>query len=230
MYTMRNIEYPDSESWKSIPEFSDEEVTYKHYLVKIWTLYLGVKVSQISPEQLHAIVCIKQSLSGVDGMEDFAAYRRQFITKSKPLVHQQHLSAREVASLFMSGLLQRLQTLASVQLEISQPVTVQTNDPWVYAPRIYTIEDISNAVYQVLQGPNLIVQSLALNLMVPNPLIHGASLVGSYYPQPLAAPAAQAATMLPPPSQPFSYSQPFVPPAQTTVKQEDQIEQLMSQI
>jgi hypothetical protein len=110
---------------------------------------------------------------------------------------------------------------------------MQTNEPWVYAPRIYTIEDILNAVYQVLQGLNLIAQSLAPNLMVPNPPIHGASLVDSYYPQPLAAPAApaaQAATMLPPPSQPFSYGQPFVPPTQTTVKQEDRFEQLMSQI
>jgi hypothetical protein len=64
-------------------------------------------------------VRIKQSLGGVDGMEDFAAYQRQFITKSDLLVRQQHLSAREVALLFMSGLSQRLQTLASVQLEIS---------------------------------------------------------------------------------------------------------------
>jgi hypothetical protein len=119
MYTVRNVEYPDSESWKSIPEFSDEEVSYEHYLAKIWTLYPGAKVSQISPEQLHTIVRIKQSLGGVDGMEDFAAYCRQFITKSEPLVCQQHLSAREVASLFMSGLSQHLQTLASVQLEIS---------------------------------------------------------------------------------------------------------------
>jgi hypothetical protein len=163
-------------------------------------------------------------------MEDFAAYRRQFIAKSEPLVRQQHLSAREVALLFMSGLSQRLQTLTSVQLEISRPVTAPTNDPWVYTPRIYTIEDISNAVYQVLQGPNLIAQSLVPGLMAPNPPIHGASLVGSYYPQPLAAPAAPAAlaaTMSPPPSQPFSYGQ---PPAQATVKQEDRFEQLMSQI
>jgi hypothetical protein len=166
-------------------------------------------------------------------MEDFATYRRQFIAKSDPLVRQQHLSACEVALLFMSGLSQRLQTLASVQLEISRPVAAQTDDPWVYSPQIYTIEDISNAVYQVLQGPNLIAQSLAPNLMVPNPPIHGASLVGSYYPQPLAAPAAPAvlaAIMSPPPSQPFSYGQPFVPPSQPTVKQEDRIEQLMSQI
>jgi hypothetical protein len=58
-------------------------------------------------------------IGGVDRMEDFAAYRCQFIAKSEPLVRQQHLSAREVASLFMSGLSQHLQTLASVQLEIS---------------------------------------------------------------------------------------------------------------
>jgi hypothetical protein len=85
-------------------------------------------------------------------------------------------------------------------------------------------------VYQVLQGPNLIAQSLAPNLMVPNPPIHGASLVGSYYPQPLAAPAAPAATMLPLSLQPLLYGHPFVPPSQPTVKQEDQFEQLMSQI
>jgi hypothetical protein len=35
IYTVRNVEYPDSESWKSIPEFSDEAVTYESYLVKI---------------------------------------------------------------------------------------------------------------------------------------------------------------------------------------------------
>jgi hypothetical protein len=163
-------------------------------------------------------------------VEDFATYHRQFIAKSEPLVRQQHLSAREVASLFMSGLSQRLQTLASVQLEISLLVATQTNDPWVYAPCIYTIKDISNAVYQVLQGPNLIAQSLAPSLMAPNPLIHGASLVGSYYPQPLAAPAVLAATMLPPPLQLFSYGQPVIPPSQVTVKQEDRFEQLMSQI
>jgi hypothetical protein len=46
----------------------------------------------------------------------------------------------------------------------------------------------------------------------------------------LAAPAVLTATMSPPPSQPFSYSQPFIPPSQPTVKQEDQFEQLMSQI
>jgi hypothetical protein len=104
--------------WKSIPEFSDPEVSYENYLAKIWTLYPGTKVSQISPEQLHAIVHIKQSLGGVDGMEDFAAYCQQFIAKSEPLVRQQHLLACEVASLFMSSLSQHLQTLASVQLEI----------------------------------------------------------------------------------------------------------------
>jgi hypothetical protein len=119
IYTVHNVEYPDSELWKSISEFSDEAVSYESYLAKIWSLYPGAKVFQISPEQLHAIVRIKQSLGRVDGMEDFAAYRRQFIAKSDPLVRQQHLSAREVASLFMSGLSQRLQTLASVQLEIS---------------------------------------------------------------------------------------------------------------
>jgi hypothetical protein len=233
MYTVRNVEYPNLELWKSIPKFSNPEVSYENYLTKIWTLYLGAKASQISPKQLHAIVCIKQSLGGVDGMEDFAAYHRQFIVKSKPLVHQQHLLVREVASLFMSSLSPRLQTLTSVQLEISRPVMQLTNNPWVYAPQIYTVKNISNVVYQVLQGPNLIVQSLAPGLMAPNPPIHGASLVGSYYPQPLAAPAAPAAlaaTMSPPPSQPFSYSQPFVPPSQPTVKQEDQFEQLMSQI
>jgi hypothetical protein len=103
IYTVRNVEYPNSESWKSIPEFSDKAVSYESYLTKIWSLYPGAKVSQISPEQLHTIVCIKQSLSGVDGMEDFAAYHRQFIVKSDPLVCQQHLLVHEVASLFMSG-------------------------------------------------------------------------------------------------------------------------------
>jgi hypothetical protein len=35
IYTVCNVEYPDSESWKSIPEFSEDTVTYETYLAKI---------------------------------------------------------------------------------------------------------------------------------------------------------------------------------------------------
>ena len=239
IYTVRHVEYPDSESWRSIDEFNNDATSYETFLAKIWALYPGARPSQISPEQLLSIVRVKQSLGGVEGMEDFAAYRRQFIAKSEPLVRSQHLSAREVASLFMSGLSQRLQTLASLQLEISKPAAAAATDPFTYAPRIYSIEDISNAVYQVLQGPNLIAQTLAPGIpsFAPNPPIHGASLIPPFQPAPFAAPLVSSPPPVNPPvvpqapSVPFGYGQPQANPMfQPPLKQEDRFEQLLSQI
>ena len=153
-------------------------------------------------------------------------------------MRSQHLSVREVASLFMSRLSQGLQTLMSLQLEISKPVAI-ASDPFTYAPRIYMVEDISNTVYQVLQGPNLIAQTLAPGIpnLAPNPPIHGASLIPPFQPAPFVSPLASSPPPVNPPvvpqapSLPLGYGQPQANPLfQPPVKQEDRFEQLLAQI